>query len=99
MITIAQLQAAYKAINGVEAGDVHRLRASYMFGVPYLDITEEQRQIGEAANIQEQFGGSICKSNLDKIICSTPITDAISLAYRKVRRYKHVTDWSFRPSV
>ena len=53
MITIKQLQAAYKAIHGVEAGDVHRLRAAFLFNVPYLAVKDEQVIVGESVNFAE----------------------------------------------
>lgn len=41
--TTEQLQQIYKAIHGEPAKDIHRLRAAYIFNVPYDEVTKDQR--------------------------------------------------------
>ncbi len=92
-LTIPQLQAMYKAIHGVEAGDVHRLRASFMFNVEYLAITKEQRSAGKAANFLELYATPI------KSFTDFDALDKRNKRVSKQLRYKPITNWSFGPTV
>lgn len=53
--TIQQLQSAYRAINGIDASDIHRLRASHHFNVEYVSVTDEQYVVGQQLN----FSGKV----------------------------------------
>lgn len=84
-LPIAQLQAMYKAINGVEAGDVHRLQASYMFDVPYIAVNKEQREEAKKFNFKELYSDE-------------PVINSMRLKIRNTKSYRPVTNWAFRPT-
>lgn len=72
--------------------DVYRVNAEQIFGVPYDDVNDHQRQIGKVAELSLQFGGA--KGALRSMGRNYGVSLTEAEADRIVQRWREANRWA-----
>ena len=83
----SELQKAYH-----KAADIHRLTASEVFGIPYDDVTSEQRTAAKAVNFGILYGISSFSLAQDLGITRNTAEEYINGYFERFPRVKHYLD-------